>query len=98
MIFEMTNCNATLSIKPVPTVFIRTPHLPGVHSYSATQFLECAAQGKSIGIAGGYLDDPVIEIKPQEVAGLANWLREMITPLDGEFRTVWVANDPRVPF
>ena len=43
MHYEMTGVEATLSLKPVPTVYLKTKTLHGIHSYLASQFKDATS-------------------------------------------------------
>ena len=98
MNYSMTNVEATLCLTPEPVVVLKTPSLPGAHQYLASQFLDCAGKGKRFGIGPAFNDQDPVVIAAIEVAQFADWIRGQVTPEIGEFKTIWIANDPRVPF
>ena len=98
MHYEMTGVEATLSLKPVPTVYLKTQTLHGIHSYLASQFIDCAAKGSRFGIGPAWDDQMPVFIDAQEVADFALWIRSKVTPNDGRFETIWVQSDANCPF
>jgi hypothetical protein len=98
MNYELTIGEVTLSLRPVPTVFIKTPHMPGIHSYLASQFLDASAKGDGFVICGSFPDEDDVPIRASEVSQFALWLREKCTAIDGQFKTLWIPSDPKVPF
>ena len=98
MNYSLLNVQATLSLTPTPTVALQTPFLPGVHQYFASQFLDCAAMGSRFGIGPAFSDQEPVFISANEVSQFADWIRQQVTPSIGEFRTIWIPSDSRVPF
>lgn len=98
MQYEMTDVSATLSLKPVPTVFLKTSTLPGVHTYLASQFIDCAAKGSRFGISPMWDDQDPVFIDASEVRQFAYWIREKVSPADGRFETIWIQSDANSPF
>lgn len=98
MIYKMTNIEATLCLKPIPTVFIKTPELPGIHTYLASQFLDCAAKGSKFGIGPAWDDEAPVFIDFNEVEQFAFWIRGKVDAKDGRFETIWIQSDVNCPF
>lgn len=98
MKYEMADVHATLTLRPVPTVFLTTPLMGGIHSYLASQVIDCAALGSRFGIASPWDDGTPVFIDAAEVSQFALWIRSQIQPKDGKFMTTWIPSDPRDPF
>lgn len=96
MEFSMSNVDATLCLKPVPTVFLRTPDLHGVHTYLASQFIDCAAKGSKFSIGPLWGNESPVFIDENEVGQFAEWIRSKCD--GGRFQTIWIDSDPALPF
>lgn len=96
MEFSMSNVDATLCLKPVPTVFLKTPDLNGIHTYLASQFIDCAAKGSKFAIGPLWGDEAPVFIDENEVNQFAEWIRSKCD--GGRFQTIWIDSDPSLPF
>ncbi|OYV51709.1 MAG: hypothetical protein B7X10_00545 [Burkholderiales bacterium 21-58-4] len=91
---------ATLALKPTPTVFIKTPSLPGIHSYLASQFLERAAESSDFKIYGDYPDQETVFICAAEVHKFTDWIRSKVEAEDVAYRRlldVYYTNEKPLP-
>ena len=89
----MNEVEATFSPSPVPTVYLKTPTLPGIHTYLASQFIDCAARGERFGIGPHWDDEQPVFISQSEVHQFALWIREQAGKKNGRFETIWIASD-----
>jgi len=66
--------------------------------YNLSSFLAITPAEKQFRIAGGFVDDPVWTLPPEETQEIARRALERLSALDGHFEVRWVPNDPRIPF
>ena len=98
MIYLMTDVEAILAFLPEPSIYLKTPSIPGIHGYSASKFLDCAARGGQFAIGPSFDDQDPVFISEIEVSDFAKWIRSKIPPAMGKFKTVWIESDPTLPF
>lgn len=98
MQYEMNEVEATLGLTPIPTVYLKTLTLPGIHTYLASQFIDCAARGESVGIGPNWDDEQPVFISQSEVQQFALWIREQVGKKNGRFETIWIVSDEKDPF
>lgn len=98
MKYEMLFCSAELTFDVQPMVTFEVLTQPGRHAFYAAQVLDCAAMGERFMFSSLPDGGEPIAISAAEVKQLAHWIRGNVQPIQGKFQTVWVANDPSIPF
>ena len=82
-----------------PTVTLRDiPDLPGIHTYHAAQFMDCAAAQDMFSIGANWNDQRNVVLSVSEVQAIAALIANHVDPAQGRFAVQWVAIDPAVPF
>ena len=98
MKYELENCSAELTIEKEPMVTFVFHGSERKEKFFASQVLACAARVKSFTPCPVWDDETCQTVSAYDIHLLAQFITNALPPSVGEYRMVWVPNDPSLPF
>ena len=98
MKYELENCSAELTMGKEPMVTFVFHGSERKDKFFASQVLACAARVESFTISPGWDDEPCQTVGSYDIHVLAQLITQALPLSVGEYRMVWVPNDPSLPF